>query len=145
MTTTTAIIIAFPNANRPIEAKLRRNRFVGQRTTQSDAQLTLDKRADAQGLAEAIAARPGPRTMTADEHSRHVDHLVRVAIRSAERRGVRLESMLSIPRGWLLDRCDEGDPTCLVVRDWLTGGRPDLPQHLKDTAAAWHANQKGDA
>lgn len=149
MTSETATIIAFPIAlrttNRPTEAKSVRSRFLSQLNAQSDKQPTLGKKLTPRGLTGAIAAKAKAEPRTAEEHARHVDHLVRVAIRAAEKRGVHLESMRSIPRKWLLDQCDEGDPTCNVVRDWLTGGRTDLPQHLRDTAAAWYANQWGDA
>ena len=83
--------------------------------------------------------------MTSEQHDRYVASVVRIAIRSAKRRGVRLESMLSIPRKWLLDLCDEGDPTCLVVRDWLLGNRKHLPKDLEDTATGWTSGKWGDA
>lgn len=138
-------IIAFPNANRPTEASSRRNRFLSQLPAQSDTHSELEMRADAQGLAEAIATRPRPRPLTAEEHASYVASVVGMAIRSAKRRGVRLESMLSIPRGRLLDLCEEGDPTCLLVRDWLTGARKHLPRDLEEIAVSLTPDHKGDA
>lgn len=148
MTSETATIIAFPIAlpttNRPTEAKSRRSRFLSQFNAQAKAEPTLATRVIPRGATGAMAAKAKAEPRTAEEHASHVATVVRIAIRSAKRRGVSLESMLSIPRGWLLDLCDEGDPTCIVVRDWLTGGRIDLPQHRQDKAAAWHAKQQGD-
>lgn len=148
MTSETATIIAFPIAlpttNRPPEASSRRSRFLRQLNAQAKAEPTLATRVIPRGATGAMAAKAKAGPMTAEEHASHVATVVRIAIRSAKRRGVSLESMLSIPRGWLLDLCDEGDPTCIVVRDWLNGGRTDLPQHLRDKAAALHAKQQGD-
>ena len=87
-------------------------------------------------IAKAMARTPKPRPWNAEDHTAHVANVVRIAIRSARRRGVRLESMLSIPRGWLLDLCDEGDPTCLVVHDWLMGNLAYLPEGFEDTFSA---------
>ncbi|KGF67814.1 hypothetical protein LL06_20165 [Hoeflea sp. BAL378] len=86
-----------------------------------------------------------PRPWTADDQAAHVAMVVRIAIRSAKRRGVRLESLLSIPRRWLLDLCDEGDPTALVVRDWLTGARSHLPSELEGAVAAARVETQEDA
>ena len=71
--------------------------------------------------------------------------VVRIAIRSAKRRGVSLESMLSIPRRRLLDLCDQGDPTCLVVRDWLLGNRRYLPDGFDETFSVATADDREDA
>lgn len=87
-------------------------------------------------IAKAMARTAKPRPWTAENHAAHVATVVRIAIRSARRRGVRLESMLSIPRGWLLDLCEQGDPTCLVVRDWLMGNLAHLPEGFEDTFSA---------
>lgn len=121
MKTDTATIIAFSDAHRATEAKHRRRQPIHQLASQPDTPLT------------------------AEEHDRYVASVVRIAIRSAKRRGVRLESMLSIPRKWLLDLCDEGDPTCLVVRDWLLGNRKCLPRDLEDAATGWTSGKWGDA
>jgi len=87
-------------------------------------------------IAKAIAKTAKPRPWTAADHAAHVANVVRIAIRSAKRRGVRLESMLSIPRGWLLDLCEQGDPTCLVVLDWLNGNVAHLPDGFEETFSA---------
>lgn len=87
-------------------------------------------------IAKAMARTAKPRPWTAEDHSAHVATVVRIAIRSARRRGVRIESMLSIPRGWLLDLCEQGDPTCLVVRDWLNGNVAHFPDGFEETFSA---------
>ncbi|WP_412050564.1 hypothetical protein ACK6D9_02935 [Hoeflea sp. Naph1] len=99
----------------------------------------------AAGDAKAAIRTGSPSSWTAEDHANYVASVVRIAIRSAKRRGVRLESMLSIPRKWLLDLCDEGDPTCIVVRDWLMGNRKHLPKDLEDAANAWTSGKWGDA
>lgn len=87
-------------------------------------------------VAKASARTAKPRPWTAEDHAAHVASVIRIAIRSARRRGVRIESMLSIPRGWLLDLCRQGDPTCLVVHDWLLGNLAYLPEGFEDTFSA---------
>ena len=145
MKTDTATIIVFPDTRRETEAKQHRRQPLHQLASQPDTPPTLKEGASARGLSKSVAARPGPWPLTAEEHQKYVASVVRIAIRSAKRRGVRLESMLSIPRKWLLDLCDEGDPTCLVVRDWLLGNRKQLPKDLEDVATAWESAKWGDA
>lgn len=145
MKTDTATIIVFPNAHRGTEAKPRCRQPLHQLASQPDTPPAPKERDSARGLSKPLVARPEPRPLTAEEHDRHVTTVVRIAIRSAKRRGVRLESLLSIPRKWLLDLCDEGDPTCLVVRDWLFGNRKYLSKDLEDVAIAWESSKWGDA
>lgn len=59
--------------------------------------------------------------LTADERAAYVASIVRPAINFARRKGRRLESLPPQLRAWLLELCMLGDPTCLVVRDWLDG------------------------
>jgi hypothetical protein len=141
----TATIIVFPNAQRATDAKQRCRQPLHQLASQPDTPPTLKEGHSERGLSKPLVARLEPRPLTAEEHDRHVASVVRIAIRSAKRRGVRLESVLSIPRKWLLDLCDEGDPTCLVVRDWLLGNRKCLPKDLEDVATAWESGKWGDA
>jgi hypothetical protein len=93
-------------------------------------------------IAKAMARTAKPRPWNAEDHAAHVASVVRIAIRSARRRGVRIESMLSIPRRWLLDLCEQGDPTCLVVHDWLMGNLAYLPEGFEDTFSATTANKE---
>lgn len=58
-----------------------------------------------------------------EQQAERVASVVRAAIGFARRKGVRLQSLPPQLRGWLLTLCNEGDPTCLAVRDWLTGNR----------------------
>lgn len=143
MTTNTATIITLPTARKPSGAKPLRSRVQDDPTVQSATLPPFAKRDVLQGRAEASASRLPPRTP--EEQGRHVAAVVRIAIRSAQRRGVRLESVLSIPRGWLLDLCDQGDPTCIVVRDWLQGNRKHLPKDMEDAATGWTCGNWGDA
>lgn len=145
MKTDTATIIAFPDTRRVAEAKPRPRWSLHQLAAQPDTPPPLKAGLSERGLSKTAVARPDPQPMTSEQHARHVASIVRIAIRSAKRRGVRLESMLSIPRKWLLDLCDEGDPTCLVVRDWLLGNRKCLPKDLEDVATAWESGKWGDA
>lgn len=143
MTTTTATIIAFPTDHKPIRAKAPRSQIQDDPTARSAAPPPSASQGVSQGRVEANASGLPPRTP--EEQARHVAAVVRIAIRSAQRRGVRLESVLSIPRGWLLDLCDQGDPTCIVVRDWLQGNRKHLPKDLEDAATGWTSGTWGDA
>ncbi|AKI03549.1 hypothetical protein IMCC20628_04885 (plasmid) [Hoeflea sp. IMCC20628] len=145
MKTDTAQITAFPDVHRATEAKPRRRQPLRQLAAQSEQLPMLEKGGSANGHSKTIVARPGPRQLSEEEHADHVAKVVRIAIRSAKRRGVRLESVLSIPRRWLLDLCDEGDPTCVIVRDWLLGNRKHLPKDLEGTATGWTSGKWGDA
>jgi len=102
--------------------------------------LPLSPEQTAASMAVATTARPQP--WSAEDHAAHVAIVVRIAIRSAKRRGVSLQSMLSIPRGWLLKLCDEGDPTCLVVRDWLMGNRAHLPDGFEEAVSTASINEE---
>ncbi|WP_417426901.1 hypothetical protein, partial [Hoeflea sp.] len=118
----TADIILFPNSTpshtpQPARRQPQRDQIMSHR---GEPLLPQEKAA---GDAKAAIRTESPSSWTAEDHANYVASVVRIAIRSAKRRGVRLESMLSIPRKWLLDLCDEGDPTCLIVRDWLMGNR----------------------
>jgi len=144
MNTETAEIIAFPEVHRSTDANPRRQ-SLHQCPAQSPKSPALKNGASTRDLPKRLAARPDPQPLTDEEHADHVAKVVRIAIRSAKRRGVRLESVLSIPRGWLLDLCDQGDPTCIVVRDWLQGNRKHLPKDLEDAATRWTSGRWGDA
>lgn len=61
--------------------------------------------------------------VSAEDYAAHVESVVGATIRFARRKGVRLDSLPPQLRTWLLDLCDQGDPACCVVRDWLTGNR----------------------
>ena len=59
--------------------------------------------------------------LDADERADYVASIVRSTIGFAQRKGRRIESLPPQLRGWLLELCKLGDPTCLAVRDWLDG------------------------
>lgn len=59
--------------------------------------------------------------LDADERADYVASIVRSAIGFAKRKGRQIESLPPQLRSWLLRLCEQGDPTCLVVRDWLDG------------------------
>ncbi|CLP63987.1 Uncharacterised protein [Mycobacterium tuberculosis] len=61
------------------------------------------------------------KALNADDRSDHVVSVVRPVIGFARRKGRRLESLPPQLRFWLLDLCAAGDPTSLMVRDWLDG------------------------
>ncbi|WP_417423054.1 hypothetical protein [Hoeflea sp.] len=143
MTSDTATLLTFPTATSLTEAQKDRGGLSSLPMAQSGTQPPLQNGGASQGQKKVNST--GPQPMTSEERARHVASVVRIAIRSAKRRGVRLESMLSIPRKWLLDLCDEGDPTCLIVRDWLMGNRKHLPKDLEDAANAWTSGTWGDA
>lgn len=145
MKTDTANIVAFPDTHRATEANPCRRQPFHQLASQIDKPPTLETKASARSHPKPLVARPGPRQVTADEHANHVASVVRIAIRSAKRRGVRLESLLSIPRKWLLELCDEGDPTSLLVRDWLTGSHKFHPSELEDLATTSALDEQVDA
>lgn len=71
----------------------------------------------------AAVASIGQYPVSAEKHAAHVESVVGASVRFARRKGVRLDSLPPQLRTWLLDLCDQGDPTCCVVRDWLTGNR----------------------
>lgn len=61
--------------------------------------------------------------VSAEDHAALVASVVKASVHFARRKGVRFDSLPPQLRTWLLDLCDQGDPTCLVVREWLTGNR----------------------
>jgi hypothetical protein len=141
----TDTVIAFPDAHTETEAKPCRPQALRQLPAQFDTLPTRKAGASARGFSKPLVARPGPRQLTAEEHASFVASVIRISIRSAKRRGVRLESLLSIPRRWLLDLCEEGDPTCLLVLEWLTGAGKHLPSELQDLAATPAPFEQGGA
>ncbi|MCK8781894.1 hypothetical protein M0654_18085 [Rhizobium sp. NTR19] len=56
-----------------------------------------------------------------DDRSDYVVSVIRPVICFARRKGRRLESLPPQLRVWLLDLCAAGDPTSIMVRDWLYG------------------------
>lgn len=56
-----------------------------------------------------------------DERTEYVASVVRATIGFARRKGRRIESLPPQLRVWLLELCELGDPTCVVVRAWLDG------------------------
>ncbi|KGF68035.1 hypothetical protein LL06_18780 [Hoeflea sp. BAL378] len=105
--------------------------------------LLPEQTAAADALATELVGTSRP--WTVDDHAAQVAMVVRIAIRSAQHRGVSLQSMLSIPRRRLLDLCDQGDPTCLVVRDWLLGNLAHLPDGFEGSFSIATVVDRGDA
>lgn len=64
---------------------------------------------------------PAGDKLDADERADYLASIVRSTISFAKRKGRRIESLPPQLRGWLLELCELGDPTCLVVRAWLDG------------------------
>ena len=64
---------------------------------------------------------PAGDKLDADDGAHYVASIVRSTIGFARRKGRRIESLPPQLRGWLFELCELGDPTCLVVRDWLDG------------------------
>lgn len=60
-------------------------------------------------------------TLGVEERADYVASVVRSTIGFARRKGRRIESLPPQLREWLLRLCEQGDPTCLAVRDWLDG------------------------
>ncbi len=60
-------------------------------------------------------------TLDVDDRAKYVASIVRSTIGFAKRKGRRIESLPPQLREWLLELCELGDPTCLVVRAWLDG------------------------
>jgi len=71
----------------------------------------------------AAAASAGERDVLSDDHAVHVTAVVRASIRFGRRKGARLDSLPPQLRTWLLELCNEGDPTCRMIRAWLAGNR----------------------
>jgi hypothetical protein len=69
-----------------------------------------------------------------DERAGYVASIVRPVIMLAKRKGKGLESLPPQLRGWLLDLCEAGDPTCRMVRDWLMGNGRYCSDHNGENA-----------
>jgi hypothetical protein len=78
---------------------------------------SLEERA----LQFAAAASTAEHNALSDDHAVHVAAVVRASIRFGRRKGARLDSLPPLLRTWLLELCNQGDPTCRMIRDWLTG------------------------
>ena len=61
-----------------------------------------------------------------EEYREHVACIVGVAIRAGRRKGRSLSSLQPQLRKWLIDLCDQGEPSAVMVHDWLTGNRRHL-------------------
>lgn len=81
--------------------------------------LSLQERA----LQFAAAASTAEHNALSDDHAVHVAAVVRASIRFSRRKGARLDSLPPLLRTWLLELCHQGDPTCCMIREWLTGNR----------------------
>lgn len=64
-----------------------------------------------------------PARVSRDDRASHVATIVGASIGFARRKGVRLDNLPPQLRTWLLALCREGDPTCRMVQDWLTGNQ----------------------
>ena len=95
MTSSPSNILKFPSQGEPV-------RLIGEAASGTICRAALDK-------------------LTAEERANYVASIVRPAIGFARRKGRRLESLPPQLRAWLLELCALGDPTCLVIRDWLDG------------------------
>ena len=73
----------------------------------------------ARAIALAIATRPGGASPEAQQE--FTETVIGTAIRFARRKGRSLTSLPPQMRKWLLELCEQGDPTARVVRDWLEG------------------------
>ena len=78
----------------------------------------------------------GNKSLVADDEFReHVATIVGVAIRCGRRKGRRLSSLQPQLRKWLIDLCDQGEPSAVMVHDWLTGNRRYLAPNLDPTGS----------
>ena len=73
----------------------------------------------AQAIALAMTTPPGGASSEAQQE--FAETVIGTAIRFARRKGRSLTSLPPQMRKWLLELCDQGDPTARVVRDWLEG------------------------
>jgi len=73
------------------------------------------------GLQFAAVASSAEHNALSDDHAVHVAAVVRASIRFGRRKGARLDSLPPLLRTWLLELCNQGDPTCRMIRDWLMG------------------------
>lgn len=70
-----------------------------------------------------------------DEYREHVACIIGVVIRACRRKGRSLSSLQPQLRKWLTELCDQGDPSAVVVHDWLTGNRRHLPPGFDEEEA----------
>ncbi|PYE22956.1 hypothetical protein C8J32_1096 [Rhizobium sp. PP-CC-3A-592] len=93
------------------------------------------RHAPIQPASQPMAAEPevlhlqatGHKSLVADDEFReHVATIVGVAIRCGRRKGRSLSSLQPQLRKWLIDLCDQGEPSAVMVHDWLTGNRRHL-------------------
>lgn len=89
--------------------------------------------ARAAAFAAAVAS-AGEHSALSEDYAVHVAVVVRASIRFARRKGVCLDSLPPQLRIWLLELCNQGDPTCRMVRDWLSGNRPFCASLLREDA-----------
>ncbi|MGX5721440.1 hypothetical protein [Shinella zoogloeoides] len=75
----------------------------------------------------------GEHSALSEDCAAHVAAVVRASIRFARRKGVRLDSLPPQLRVWLIDLCNQGDPTCRMIRDWLSGNRLFCASLVKET------------
>ena len=81
---------------------------------------------------------PGHERLVSDDAYRdHVACVIGVAIRAGRREGRSLSSLQPQLRKWLIEFCDEGDPSAIMVRDWLTGDRHYLAADVDQGQAQW--------
>lgn len=73
----------------------------------------------AQAIALALATPPGG--ASAEAQQEFTETVIGTAIRFTRRKGRSLTSLPPQMRKWLLELCEQGDPTARVVRDWLEG------------------------
>lgn len=78
----------------------------------------------------------GNKSLVADDEFReHVATIVGVAIRCGRRKGRSLSSLQPQLRKWLTDLCDQGEPSALMVHDWMTGNCRYLASDLDPAGA----------
>jgi hypothetical protein len=71
--------------------------------------------------APAIEFAVGSLVETDEDRALHTAAIVGASIRFARRSGISMTSLPTQLRHWLLQECDGGDPTAVMVREWLTG------------------------
>lgn len=69
--------------------------------------------------------------------------VARVVIGFARRKGIAMASVPKIFRGQLLALCAAGDPTALMLRDWLEGNRKLLAADGMPTPHCIHGAEEG--
>ncbi|MBD8651038.1 hypothetical protein IFT66_08105 [Rhizobium sp. CFBP 13726] len=78
----------------------------------------------------AIEFAVGALVETDEDRALHVAAVVGASIRFARRRGISMASLPTQLRHWLVQECDRGDASAIMVREWLTGNARfvDLPE-----------------